>query len=61
MRSQMRAIDIKGWGAAEQGFIDQFGTFYNREEAMQIVLEGNQHFNITRNGGNVALFSEGLY
>jgi len=45
----------------EQGFIDQFGDFLTREEAMQIVKENGQPFNIERNRGDTYLFSEGLY
>jgi hypothetical protein len=29
--------EAKGWAKAEQGFIDQFGTFLTREEAAKIV------------------------
>jgi hypothetical protein len=61
MRAQADAMGIKG-GNEEQGFIDQFGTFLTREEAMQIVKESGQPFNEDRNGGaGKALFSEGLY
>jgi hypothetical protein len=46
----------------EQGFIDQFGRFYNRKEAMKAVLENGQPFSLKRNGGSgEELFSEGLY
>lgn len=46
----------------EQGFIDQFGNFYNREEAMKIVKENGQPFDIERNGQqDHTLYSEGLY
>lgn len=45
----------------EQGFIDQFGAFLTREEAMNIVKENGQPFDIDRNGGDGVLFSEGLY
>ena len=34
--------DHEFWGKAEQGFIDQFGRFYNREEAMQVARQNNQ-------------------
>lgn len=49
------------WSAFEQGFIDQFGTFYNREDAFQVVHQSGQPFNEKRNGSDVELFSEGLY
>lgn len=46
----------------ETGFIDQFGRFWSREQAMQIVKDNKQPFDIERNGGNDrVLFSEGLY
>ena len=46
----------------EQGFIDQWGRFYTRREAMKIVLENGQRFDKDRNGGNGEdLYSEGLY
>jgi len=46
----------------EQGFVDQFGRFYGREQAMQIVKDNKQPFDAERNGGSVELlFSEGLY
>ena len=46
----------------EQGFIDQFGKFYNRHNAMQIVKESGQPFNAERNSGSgEELYSEGLY
>jgi len=52
---------IKHAPRAEQGFIDQFGDFLTREEAMQVVKASGQDFSITNNGGDIALFSEGLY
>ena len=46
----------------DQGFIDQWGRFYTREEAMAAVKANGQPFNIERNGGqDRELFSEGLY
>ena len=55
------ALVIDG-GDEEQGFIDQFGDFLTREEAMQIVLKNGQPFDKDRNGGGTSgLFSEGLY
>ncbi len=45
----------------EQGFINQFGEFLTREQSMKIVKENGQPFNIENNGGDVVLFSEGLY
>ncbi len=46
----------------EQGFIDQWGRFYNRIDAMAVVRNNNQPFNRERNGGSLdELFSGGLY
>lgn len=45
----------------EQGFIDQFGDFLTREEAMLIVVINGQPFNEKRNGCKSPLYSEGLY
>lgn len=45
----------------EQGFIDQFGDFYNRKEALEIVKKNGQPFNQERNVSETKLFSEGLY
>ena len=46
----------------EQGFINQFGEFLTRVEAMEVVKKSGQPFDIKRNGGyNDRLFSEGLY
>ena len=45
----------------EQGFIDQFGEFYNRREAMVIAIAGGQEIDIKRGCGGDAkiLYSEG--
>lgn len=46
----------------EQGFIDQFGKFYNRQDAMIIVKESGQPLDNERNSGDGKdLYSEGLY
>lgn len=61
MCAQADAMGVRG-GDEEQGFINQFGEFRTREEAMQIVLKNGQRFDIDRNGGgDKYLFSEGLY
>jgi len=44
-----------------QGFIDQFGKFYNREDAMQVVKNSGQKISYTRNRSATKLYSEGLY
>lgn len=46
---------------AEQGFIDQFGKFYDRKEALQIALKANQNIDYSRNISMDELYSEGLY
>lgn len=67
MISQIKAIEGElrpGAGALwEQGFIDQFGDFLTREEAMKIAIKAGQKVDIERGcGGNKdILFSEGLY
>ena len=60
MRSQARFLGVIG-GHEEQGFIDQFGDFLTRKEAMRIVIENGQKFDIERNRGDKSLSSEGLY
>lgn len=46
----------------EQGFIDQFGGFMTREEALIVVKQSGKTFDVTRNGGNGSdLYSEGIY
>lgn len=54
-------IDHNAHGEFEQGFIDQWGRFYDREAAMAIVEQNGQPFDVKRNSGNKFLFSEGLY
>jgi hypothetical protein len=60
MRAQADACGCKG-GTEKQGFIDQFGKFLTRAEAMEIVKANGQKFDYNRNGDNSDLFSEGLY
>jgi hypothetical protein len=61
MRSQMAAMPKMSWAQADQGFIDQFGDFLTREEAMKIAQDNKQRIDLERNGGDIVLFSEGLY
>jgi hypothetical protein len=50
------------WGAFDQGFVDQYGDYHSREDAIRIVIENGQPFDQERNGGGRKwLFSEGLY
>ena len=62
MHNQADQADIVNRLEWEQGFIDQWGRFYTREEAMKCVKASGQPFNNERNGGHeTELFSEGLY
>lgn len=46
----------------EQGFIDQFGAFMDRKDAMFVAKNSGQHIDFERNGGDRdTLYSEGLY
>lgn len=47
----------------DQGFIDQFGAFMGRKEAMQIAKAAGQPIDIERGcgGDSETLYSEGLY
>lgn len=46
----------------EQGFVDQFGRFYSRKQAMDLVKSTGQKIDLNRNGGDGSeLYSEGLY
>lgn len=60
MRKCLRWLGIT-YGEHEQGFIDQYGNFYNRKEAMEVVKESGQSFDKERNVKEDELFSEGLY
>ena len=44
----------------EQGFIDQFGVFYRREDAFKIAQKNNQILNKSPHNTKL-LFSENLY
>jgi hypothetical protein len=61
MRAQMAASGNKAaWRTSEQGFVDQRGNFYTREEALKIALANGQRRK--RCGGDATrLFSENLY
>lgn len=54
-------VDGRFWDHHEQGFIDQFGNYYTRAQALQVVKTNGQNFNLRRNGSLDILFSEGLY
>lgn len=66
MRAQYKALQPRletCTGLWEQGFIDQFGDFLTREEAMRIAIAAKQKVDIKRGcGGDPnTLYSEGLY
>jgi len=66
MRNQIQHMDeefkpLRKNERWEQEFINQFGEFLTREEALQVVKESGQPFNADRNGSDTELFSEGLY
>lgn len=44
-----------------QGFVDQFGNYLTRKQALYIVVENGQEINWDRNGSTTELYSEGLY
>ena len=60
MRSQMEASEgIKWWRNCEQGFIDQFGDFLNRDDAWVVAEEQDQIRRDVSTKGH--LYSENLY
>lgn len=64
MLSQIKAIagNDKGMFAdAEQGFVDQFGNFWRRMDAMMLARASGQPLDMSRNGSKTKLYSEGLY
>jgi len=69
MLSQLKAfskeheIRMMSRGEVVQGFIDQFGVFMDRKEAMQIAKAAGQPIDIERGcgGDSETLYSEGLY
>lgn len=59
MQSAMpKDFKISDWA---QGFVDQYGNFYNRMEALRQCNNTGQRVNLFRNGSETELFSEGLY
>lgn len=62
MRRQMEQsnVTMAGWKVSQQGFIDQWGAFMDREEALVVALAAGQR--IKRCGGDeTRLYSENLY
>lgn len=59
MRETVKALGLKP-GLEDQGFIDQFGDYIDRKEAMKIAIEADQIIR-TVGGSGKELFSENLY
>jgi len=59
MHIQANYMGVKGSEPHEQGFIDQYGKFYNREEAWEIAKKNGQIIRDVSSPGS--LFSENLY
>lgn len=52
----------RSWSDADQGFIDQFGRFLSRKEALEVVLNDPKQRSVMRNpNAGVELYSEDLY
>ncbi|MDB4314480.1 hypothetical protein N9955_00465 [bacterium] len=60
MRGQVEAMGGYNYNEWTQGFVDQFGEYYNREEAHKIAKSNNQIIKY-HGGDKVTLFSENLY
>lgn len=58
MRAQIKAAEYKFTGY-DQGFIDQWGRFYDRKEAWKVAKKNNQIKRISGTEGT--LYSEDLY
>lgn len=62
MNALYTALGLKG-GHDDQGFIDQWGQFMDRKEALKVAMSSGQPFDVERNGcGNPPdeLYSEGI-
>jgi hypothetical protein len=63
MMSTIKAIggvERLSWRTSEQGFVDQHGKFYTRDEAWKIAEANGQLFR-RFDGDGVDLYSENLY
>lgn len=61
MRHKFDHYNVNGSEFTEQGFIDMYGNFVIRKNALKIVQENGQYFNSKENQSSTELFSEGLY
>lgn len=62
MQAQYKAMGLKATETdGTQGFIDQFGTFFDRKEAFAIATRQGQIRHKTGNPDSQELFSEDLY
>jgi hypothetical protein len=59
MRAQIGA-DYESWKGCEQGFIDQFGQFLTREQAL-VIARANGQIRRRCGGDEHQLYSENLY
>lgn len=58
----MKALgDERSWARSEQGFIDQFGNWHDRETALKIAEAADQVRVKTGGANSKELFSEDLY
>ena len=60
MRAQLDRMDPKPEGIAEQGFIDQWGNWMGRDEALFVVKANNQPLRYPADEWDT-LYSENLY
>ncbi len=62
MHATLKRIGATHLDVEEQGFIDQFGNFLTRAEAMVIARKNGQIYREVGNGeDNIDLYSENLY
>jgi hypothetical protein len=63
MHDQIRNYKLTqiDWRTAEQGFLDQFGTFLSREAAWWVAVEADQIRKIVGGNDRNMLYSENLY
>ena len=53
---------LKAFGEPEEGFVDQYGKFYNTEQALILAHDNNQIMNVgIKHDEENRLYSENLY